>query len=161
MNIKKMDPYHKRVREGDYFFVSLVVGGYVIGRVVHHQSSEDFVLGGYLVYVYNSVDQEVPSVPLYSHLDLMIPPLFVNGLGWKRGYFGHICNRPVLASERYSVHSFTGCGFSPTGIVNEFGNPLQRVEGPSRQYTISNYKMFDYYLSEKLGLDLTTAGVEG
>lgn len=160
MNIKKMNPYRKEVCEGDYFYLALKPGGYVIGRVIHHRRVEDFVLGGYLVYFYNVVADDISEIPPHSHLDLMIPPLFVNRLGWTKGYFGHIFNKAVLPSERYLLHSFTGCYFSPTRIVDEFGNPLKIPVEPSQQYTVSNHKMVDYDISNKLGLCLDSAGVE-
>ncbi len=160
MNIKKLKPYRKPVLEGDYFSLSLKVGGQILGRVIHHRDVDDFVLGGYLVYFYNLIGADVSEIPPHSHLDLMIPPLFVNRLGWTRGYFAHIGNRPVLPSERYPLHSFTCCYFSPTRIVDEFGNPLARAVEPAQLFTISNHKMVDYDISEKLGLCLDTAGFE-
>lgn len=159
MNINKQNPYKGPVRAGDYFSIGLKVGGYILGRIIRHEASDYPILGEYLIYIYSGIFEVGSELPRHGPSSLMLPPLFVNKTGWTRGYFGFIKSSSIQPDEVLKEHCFSGCYFSPTGFVNEFGEAVSRSE-PCGAYGLDNYKMVDYYISEKLGLSLDNAGVE-
>ena len=100
-NLRVLQPSRKALRVGDVFALSPRDSSYIFGRVV----ATDAVVGSglnrlVLIYVYRGWHETLEVRPAdleLTPLDLLVPPMITNRLGWSRGYFKrsrtHRCER--------------------------------------------------------------------
>jgi len=91
----------------------------------------------------------------------LIPPCFVNKLGWSRGFFENVGHRELSEEEVHNIH----CFWSPqiklkervireTRYMNEMGQELDGPHEPMGQYGLANYRIVDDEVSRALGIPL-------
>jgi len=151
IKIRKQTPYRQMPVEGDFFSIQLPNNHYIIGRIIRHQASHIPTLDDLLVYIYSNV-LETPDVEMcFDKNNLLIPPTYVNRLGWTKGYFNHEGGRPLKKEEYHPNHCFCRCPFSPTGCIDQYGKFVERFE-PCGNFGLGNYNTIDMQVCEALGL---------
>src|SRR3954452_9236707 len=109
-NLIALSPSRKRLAEGDIFAMRVLDLGFVFGRVISTEAiwavgGEDSGLAN-LLYIYSGVHTELNPPHRLKPEALLIPPVMTNRLGWSRGYFQTIANRPLKPEDVLRVHCF-------------------------------------------------------
>lgn len=158
-NFQQLKPYRRKLLPGDIFVMQLPDRQYLFGRVVRVDAN-CFAPNCILIYIfrYRSDQPEPPSRLLV--IDLLIEPQLVNRLGWSRGYFVTVDNRPFERGERLEINYFRDSVRSgPSGeplYVDEdrrpVGNPPpEQLVGPKG---LGNYLTVDDAVSKALRIPL-------
>jgi hypothetical protein len=154
-NFQVLKRTRKKPEVGQVFAMRLYDGRYLFGRVVFVDPHRLGPVAGYLVYVYKAVG-ETPDPP-WAELtpdNLLIAPHFVSDLGWTRGYFMTVGQRPIGRGDLLKRHCFikwVGEPLSPV-YVDEHGNRVKRPTEPCGTAGLSNYMVLDDFITDKLGL---------
>lgn len=159
MYMLKAQPYRKRIHEGDTFLLNFpdnLVIPVLVARV--KPTSDDMVLGGYLIYTYNPINRAQLSPACFTPDNMMFKPKFINRLGWSKGYFEKYHPVPLDTTKLIAEwHCFHGCYYSMTRCVNEWGEPVPCTPSPAA-YAIGNNRVLDCLIADKLGWDTDLAG---
>jgi hypothetical protein len=139
---------------GDIFVLNMQGKQWVAGRViktdVYGMGPED---GSVLLYFYR-LDVHNPSqIDAPIRPDLLVPPVISNVLGWRRGFYLHVRNEPLLFDETLSRHVFDDRSISG-GYRDEYARPAAppRPNEPCGHSGLWSYRAIDDMLSEALDL---------
>jgi hypothetical protein len=101
-NLQQLEPSRKPVRAGDLFVMLPPDDLYLFGRVISTDAEIGPMKRVLLLYIYAHRSQILAPPPReqLSPRELLIPPQLTNRLGWSRGYFLTIDNRPVQPEDR-------------------------------------------------------------
>lgn len=162
MNLEKLKPSRKKPRAGDIFAIKPVGHPYYFGRVIRDDALPLGPDGGpcLLLYVYDAHSTKIDSIPVLSKNELIIAPVFSNLLGWRKGYFQTIQSSPLGEDDALELHCFRQPFLSPTGLIDEYFNPLPEGTPAVDLAGLDNYRTIDIMVSKSLGLSLETAGEE-
>lgn len=149
--IQKQNPYKKKPAEGDFFSIMLPNDRYLMGRVVRHQPSHIPTLDDILIYIFSNIIDDIDTSMHFDKNKLLIPPTYVNRLGWSKGYFNYEGGLPLAKEDCYPNHCFCRCPFSPTGCIDQHGKFVERFE-PCGNFGLGNYNTIDMQVCEALGL---------
>lgn len=107
--------------------------------------------GAYLIYVYRhrAAEAAVSSSDLKPG-DLLIPPAFVNQLGWTKGYFLPIGSAVVRPEDRLPHPCFFD-GLRGT-YVDASGQPIEHRSEPCGDWGLGNHRSLDVKISDALGI---------
>lgn len=154
MNLKVLKKSRHRPELGEVFAMLPPTGGYLFGRVIATGLTVGGFPGANLVYVYRARSERKEIVPPLSRSDLLIPPHFVNGLGWTRGYFECLCVDPLGVDDVLPRHSFlsgtTGTYFDERGVALD--GPIE----PVGFWGLGNHSTLDDLISRALGIPLSS-----
>lgn len=151
-NLRQLRPSRKKLKPGDIFAMLLPDELYLFGRVILVDLPRGIapMPGANLIYIYDHrASGTVPQIDALTPDRLLIPPQFVNRLGWSRGYFETTANAPLSRSDLLSQH----CFWSSTrkAYRDETGQPLQRRTEPCGSWGLGNYRVIDDLVSDALG----------
>lgn len=105
--------------------------------------------GAYVVYVYAyRADRPEPDLPSLGPDNLLIPPVFLNQLGWTKGYFLPVGSAPVQTRDRLRRHCFWDVLRSQHR--DETG-PVDHRE-PCGEWGLGNHRTLDDLVSDALGI---------
>ena len=138
---------------GDIFVMQLPTGMYLFGRVIIADAPREIgpMPGANLLYIYSwQSNTKLPKYGLLKPNNLLIPPVWTNRLGWTRGCFQAIENRPLEVDDLLYQHCFRD---SFRGIyVDEASRKLPfRVE-PCGEWGGVSYRWIDDHISDAVGI---------
>jgi hypothetical protein len=143
----------KRLRAGDVFCVLPEDGRYVFGRVIEVEMPYPPAPtpNSNLIYIYDhrSDAKEPPPRERLTPDRLLIGPMFINRLGWSRGYIetvGHYDPEPGDRLEQHCFHDYY------KGFVDERGEPLLGPVEPCGFWGLSGYMALGERVNEALGM---------
>lgn len=146
----QLRPSRKRPKVGDIFEVEFDAGR-LAGRVIRTDALvfED-APGLNLLYFFRdlAVAHDVKTMRLTTD-NLLIPPVLTNNIGWRRGYFQTIGNRPLGAGEAFAQHCFDAYG---DGYFDEYGQQLPKPVQPVGMQGVHSFLTIEHELSVALGL---------
>jgi hypothetical protein len=149
-NIELQLPYRKHLKVGDVFRLRYPGERYFLGQV----SSLNAKAGGFddciLINIFafeHSTPMHISSLP---SLELLIAPLYVNRLGFSRGYMPVIGNAPVKKTS--SEYCYFDVLYKK--YLDSEGNEIAGPKGVVGSWGLSNYLVMDDLISEKLGLPI-------
>jgi len=103
-----------------------------------------------LLYIYKDLfDTKTPDIGRLVPDRLLIPPVFTNRLGWAKGVFETIDNRPLQPGDLLPQHCFRD--FSGR-YYDENMNVLPAPVEPCGSWGLASYLYIDDQISEALGL---------
>ena len=153
MNLRVLEASRHRPSAGDVFVMHPAGMDYLFGRVVSTDANPLGVGGGILIYVYRATSANKTDVPVLDRDGLVIPPLITNALPWRRGYFEHVCFRPLTATDVLPEHRFRD---PLTGAFrDERGNVAPATPLPCGVWGLHSFRTIDDELSTALGLPLS------
>ena len=139
----------RRPKVGDIFEVQFDAGR-LPGRVIR---TDALVFAGApglnLLYFFRGLvpTHDVETIELSTD-NLLIPPVLTNSLGWSRGYFQTIGNRPLGVAEVLDQHCFDAYG---GGHFDEYGHPLPAPVEPVGVLGVQSYLTIEHWLSLAIG----------
>ncbi|MGI8685529.1 MAG: immunity 26/phosphotriesterase HocA family protein [Acidimicrobiales bacterium] len=142
----------RRPTAGDLFSMQLESKRFLFGRVVDGPlpTGRAPMPGAYLVYVYRDEHRDPePDQGRLTPENLLVPPAFINQLGWTKGYFISVANRPVLPHDRLRQHCFAR--FNGT-FLDENGSLLDGPSEPCGEWGLGNHRTLDDAVSDALGV---------
>lgn len=145
----KLRPSRKRPKVGDVFEVGFDAGR-LAGRVIRTDALvSEGAPGLNLLYFFRDLApaHDVNAMDLTVD-NLLIPPLLTNNMGWSRGYFRTIGNRPLGSGEVLDQHCFDAYG---AGCFDEYGHPLPAPVQPVGVRGVHSYLTIEHELSVALG----------
>ena len=151
-NLRRLKRSYKKPACGDVFVMQLPTEKYLFGRVVLAEPPREHAPGPgtYLIYIY--AWQSDTKHPEYQHLrpdHLLIPPVWTNRLGWTKGYFETIENRPLEADALLRQHCFR----RHDGVyLDEIGRKLPRRVEPCGGWGLVSYRWIDDHVSDAVGI---------
>ena len=153
-NIQLLKVSRKKQRPGDVFVLRVADDKYLFGRIIRDDAQ--WALGDHdrvnLAYVYEHVSA-VPTVPdhvLLGRESLLVPPFFVTGLWWSRGYFQTLENIPLVRDDVLPQHCFLK--WSNGRYYDEYNNELSGPIEPVGRLSLPNIAAIDSKLSLALGI---------
>ncbi|WP_073325543.1 Imm26 family immunity protein [Ferrimonas marina] len=149
-NMIRRDPYRKRLKVGDVFQLEFPESRFVYGRVMSLSASAGGFEDCILIYVYNA-ESTLAEVP--DDLDsctLLCQPLFINRLGFSRGYMPVVCNVALTSLSQRREWCFHDILFKK--FLDEDGVELERPTDHVGTWGLSNYLILDDLVSERLGI---------
>jgi hypothetical protein len=151
-NLAILKKSRHRLREGDVFVMRPPDGLYLYGRVISTVAKAGWSMpGAILIYVYRSRSSQKAAVPTLALGDLLLPPMMTNRLGWSRGYFETIGNKPLQPGDVLRHHcfeNFAGRYFDETAA--ELPGPI----APVGTWGLHSYRSIDDEISKALGIPL-------
>lgn len=133
---------------GDIFAMKLASGRFLFGRII---AVERPVYGGDLVYIYShqSPAMEVESSVLTLD-SLLIPPSYMNRLGFTRGFQVFVRNEPLTDADVFHPN----CFFDTVRqrYVDENRKEIPKPERDVSILGVGNYRLMDDEISEALGI---------
>jgi hypothetical protein len=137
---------------GDIFAIGLPTDAYIFGRVVAGPLPRERapMPGAYLVYVYRHRSiRPKPEIAELGPQNLLIPPVFINQLGWTKGYFLPVGSQPIRPPDRLPRHCFRRW----TGeCLDDTGQPLPAPTEPCGEWALGNHRTLDDQISQALGI---------
>ncbi|WP_137223009.1 Imm26 family immunity protein [Shewanella sp. MEBiC00475] len=149
-NVIHQVAYKKRLKVGDVFRLEYPDNKFIFGRVM----TLDSEVGGFpdciKIHIYNIISEqsELPKDLIQS--SLLVAPVFVNKLGFSRGYMPVIGNIPVESSQNIDGACYLSV-FPKCCHVDEAGNQVEEneLEGV---WGLGNYRTMDDSISKALGI---------
>jgi len=143
----------KAPQNGDVFYMQLPAGMYLFGRVIVAEPPPEVAPGPMcnLIYIYNW--KSLAPNPDYSQLQcnrLLISPVWTNRLGWTRGYFQHIENKPLGETDLLTGHCFFDA--ARRRYVDQSGKPVKERVEPCGIWALVSYRWIDDHVSDAVGL---------
>ena len=123
-----------------------------LGQIVSLEAEAGGFEGCILINIFEQKVTFSDDIQSLDNYKLLLAPLYVNKLGFSRGYMPIIGNQPVIkASSKY-------CYFDVfhKNHVDSKGKTLRKPEGLVGIWGLSNYLVIDDLISEKLGLEKCT-----
>lgn len=158
MYMLKAQPYRKRIHEGDTFLLNFpdnLVIPVLVARV--KPTPDDMVLGGYLIYTYNPINRAQLSPACFTPGNMMFKPMFINRLGWSKGYFEkYETDTHDMISRIPKQHCFQHL-LKKSVCFNEWGEQIPCTPEPS-SYALTNYRRLDLKIAKAMGWDTDLAG---
>lgn len=151
MNMRVLHPSRKRLRPGDIFAYQMPDDLYRFGRVIRTDTSIANWPDVVLVYLYRPSSVSKLEVPWLGRNNLLIPPVGTNRLGWSRGYFETVAQRPLQPDDVLPVHCFEETWTRHPRYWTEDGDRLPDRTEPCGVWALSSYANIDADLSEALG----------
>lgn len=153
VRLARLTPSRKRLRPGDVFCVLPADGQYVFGRVIDVDLPYPPAPapGANLVYVYD-VRGDSKTPPPRDALTpdrLLIGPVFINRLGWSRGFIETVDHYELEPDDRLAQHCFHDFYL---GFVDERGEPLPGPVEPCGAWGLASYLALDKEIHEALGM---------
>ncbi len=152
-NLRVLCPSRKKLRVGDIFAMQLPDERYLFGRVILVDLSgppKAPMPRSNLLYIYKDLfDTKTPDIDRLAPDRLLIPPVFTNRLGWVKGVFEMIDNRPLQSSDLLPQHCFRD--FSGK-YYDENMNLLPAPIEPCGSWGLASYLYIDDQVSQALGL---------
>jgi len=153
MNLAQLKKSRRRLQVGDIFVMLPPDGEFLFGRVIDLAAELVPGVACNLIYVYRVRSRLKSPVPELRRDQLLIPPLLTNRLGWSRGYFEHVENRPLSAKDRLPRHCFR----DPL-LGRYFDERARRLKRPIKPVGIrglDSYRTMDDSISAALGIPLS------
>jgi hypothetical protein len=151
-NLRVIRKSRKALVVGDIFAMQLPNDLYLFGRVVLVEPPYPAAPGPccnlVYIYAYQSQDQ-TPDLAQLAPSKLLIPPIWTNRLGWTRGVFETILNRPLIDADILRQHCFDD-GLRKC-FVDERGRHLAGRVEPCGEWGLASYRYIDNRISEALG----------
>lgn len=153
LNLRVLKPSRKPLRPGDIFVMQILDGRYLFGRVIFGDlpRGQAPMPKANLVYIYRELgDRPAAEAVHLNPNDLLIPPVYTNRLGWSRGYFQTVENRPIDPSRdlltQHCFRDFTGKYRDETGRI------ITGAVEPCGDWGLSSYRWIDDHISDDLGI---------
>lgn len=141
----------KRPVVGDLFYIEMINGKFVLGRVIRTDATvfakDNLILYFYSPAVKSPEDIRPPLLP-----KLLIPPQPTNRQGWLMGYYTTIGRFVLRPEEILPVHCFEDYMETNGKYCDEYGNKLRKRIEPCGVFALSSYRTIDDDLSEALGI---------
>ncbi len=105
MNLELLKRSRHRPTDGDMFEMQVSGGPRLLGRVAAadiHDLTRTPMPGANLIYVFQP-GIEIEDLLTPTKEQLLLAPIFTNRMGWTRGYFRHLENRPLGKKARLST----------------------------------------------------------
>ena len=159
-NLQLLKASRKKQKPGDVFVLRIADEKYLYGRIIRNDALWTLRDPGYrgddaranLAYVYDhvAVEPEPLDLAILSRDRLLIPPFFVDGLWWSRGYFQTMFNAPLAESDVLPRHCFQRP--SSRRFYDEFNNELDDPIEPIGSLSLPTIGWIDSKLSVALGI---------
>lgn len=106
--------------------------------------------GSNLLYIFRTVlsSTEINASDL-NPLDLLIPPVWTNNQGWRRGFHVTLWNAPIQKTDWLESHAFRDVF---KGTVDLEGNPRTPTTGLIGEWGLASCRWIDDRMSEALGI---------
>ncbi len=133
-------PSRHKPQVGDLFVLNLLGRRWIVGRVVRTDAKGfGLMTDDLLLYFYAALITDPWSIRTPLSPDLLIAPVMTNTLAWRRGYYAHIRNEPLLEGELLTRHVFEN-DIVPIGdplrFRDEYRTPVAPPSpGPPNDYT--------------------------
>lgn len=153
VNLQFLKRSNKKPQVGDVFCLKVPTGHYLFGRVIFADVDRNKgpMPTANLVYIYNyQSDVPVPNHGKMLLKDLLIAPVWTNRMGWTRGYFRTLENRPLLPSDVPPVHCFWD-SVTKRYFDNSW-NVLPSRSEPCGSWGLVSYRWIDDHVSDALGI---------
>jgi len=158
VNFKLLKRSRVAPERGDIFVVQLPNEDYLFGRVIlaDMPSGRAPMEGANLIYIY----EKRSTAPSVQHSELrpgrlLIPSLWTNRLGWTRGYFLTLENRPLEKFDLVRRHCFSRSRLRPGAapvFVDEGGRELKQRSEPCGLWGLVSYRWIDDHVSDAVGI---------
>ncbi|MDP5138728.1 Imm26 family immunity protein [Rheinheimera baltica] len=152
-NMEIQKPYRKKLKEGDIFRLKYPDDRYVFGQIVSLTAKTGGFENCIKVYVFDAVFSEPEKVIDLTSNELMFAPLFINRLGFSRGYMPIVDNKPVVQTS--TKYCYFDVPFKK--YLNAEGDEISNAKGAVGTWGLSNYLVLDDLVSEKLGIPVIEA----
>lgn len=156
MNLLKLQPSRKRLKEGDIFVMLPPDKKYLFGRIMSLDAKIGFFSNVILIYVYKARSESKKEIP-YGNLipaNLLIPPMGINRLPWSKGYCEVVENQRIKDNEKLPRNVFWSVAREKyfDDKQNEVLDPPTDI--PIGVYGLSSYRVLDDEISKALGISL-------
>jgi hypothetical protein len=157
-NLRKIAPAQSEPLPGEVFALQITTGKFLFGQVLlaNPQREHAPTPSANLVYIFATQHDSanLDNVSLLA-TDLLIPPLWTNSLGWKRGYFKRVAilrrtDLSVLTQHCFKRHDGT--------YVDEVGEKLFKKVDPCGIWGLVSYRWIDDHVSDALGIPRAPSG---
>ena len=152
-NMEVQKPYRKKLREGDIFRLKYPDDRYVFGQIVSLTAKAGGFENCIKVYVFDAVFNEPEKVIDLTSNELMFAPLFINRLGFSRGYMPIVDNKPVVQTS--TKYCYFDVPFKK--YLDAEGDEISNAKGVVGTWGLSNYLVLDDLVSEILGIPVIEA----
>lgn len=151
-NLRSLTPSRKVLKPGDIFVMLPPDDLYLFGRVILADSPNLAPIPkSNLIYIYDRrASDMVPPLEALTPDRLLIPPHFVNRLGWSRGYFETVARVPLTPSDLLPQHCFWSPGRKR--YYDESGQQIKARVEPCGAWGLGNYRVIDDLVSDALGI---------
>ena len=154
INLELLRPSRRRLAAGDVFVVKPIRHPFLFGRIIRTDAAL-FGQGNLLLYFYDAWSDDAQDIPALARDRLLIPPVVTNRLGWSRGFFNHVENRPLTRGDVLSVHCFVSNVYRDgPRYFDEFRNQLPGPVPPVGEAGLHSYRTIDDEISRALGIPL-------
>lgn len=147
-NIELQVPYRKRLKVGDVFRLRYPEERYFLGQIVSLNAAAGGFEGCILINIFAFKHSTPIDISELTSYELLIAPLYINRIGFSRGYMPIIGNAPVIeTSSQYCYFDVLHKKY-----LDSQGNEISESIGLVGDWGVSNYLVMDDLISEKLGL---------
>ena len=103
LNLETLTPSRKKVKVGDIFVIKPKGHDYYFGCVISTTADSSFNKDAILLYIYNIKSNDKTNIPELNKELLLIPPLFINLLPWKKGFFETVSHTKLTKEDILKV----------------------------------------------------------
>ncbi|MBQ4859243.1 MULTISPECIES: Imm26 family immunity protein [unclassified Pseudoalteromonas] len=149
-NVVRQTAYKKRLKVGDVFRLEYPEKKYIFGRIM----TLDSEVGGFpdciKIHIYNVISEQIEIPKNLIQEPLLVAPVFINKLGFSRGYMPVIGNIAVEPNQNDDGACYLKV-FPSCCHVDEAGNEIEEneLEGV---WGLGNYRTMDDSISKALGI---------
>ena len=148
-NLLKQQPYRKRLRVGDVFKLMYPESRCFLGQIISLEAEAGGFKDCILISIFAQEAEFPYDIQSLSSYEFLLAPLYMNKLGFSRGYMPVIDNKPIIeVSTKYCYFQF-----SRKRYLDSNGEKIDKPQGLIGDWGLSNYLVMDDLISEKLGLE--------
>jgi len=153
-NLEQLKASRRQPNPGDIFVLKLKpLSKFVFGKVISDKAMVvGFPLPNYLVYIYNTLTDDIREVPELSRDNLLIDPAMVNRQGWLKGYFQTVAHEAIRPTDFWQSQ----CFFSQANnrYYSEDGQVLESPSEPVFMAGLGNHRTIEDRICLNLGIPL-------
>ena len=157
-NLRVLRKSRKKPERGDFFAMQIPDESYLFGRVILAGMPQGRapMPGANLIYIYThrSPSRKFDERELLPG-KLLIPPVWTNDLGWAKGYFETLENRPLREFDVLRQHCFRRAAVrpgAPAMFLDEHGEELKRDSEHCGEWGLVSYRWIDDRVSDAIGI---------
>lgn len=149
-NIQKISRSEKPPEQDDIFAIKLPNGKFLLGQVILANPTRDEAPTpvANLIYIFADQHDVMPADNVRLDVsNLLIPPVWTNSLGWKKGYFQKIGDgSPNTRLDQHCFRRYNGT------YLDERRRLLPHRVEPCGEWGLVSYRWIDDHISDALGI---------
>ena len=149
IELVKMKPSRKKLRDGDIFVLQPKKDSYMFGKIIRAKLNMENAVGmngGTIVHIYKGIYNSYEEIPDLTSQKLLLPPQIIINNAWTRGFFMNVGNSEITDEDIPQSYGFYHDFWNKSFDID--GHELAGKPEVCGSLSISNYMVIQARLNK-------------